>query len=218
MSSLLELKSLGQSIWLDFITRDFIAEGKLERLINEDGLSGVTSNPTIFQKAISGGKEYDEAIRRHLEEGKDAGPVFEAIAIEDIQQACDAFLPVYKETQGDDGFVSIEVTPGVARDTRATVEEVRRLHRGVNRPNVMVKIPATKEGLPAIQQGLSEGININITLIFSLQRYREVIQAWLAGLEQLGRNGGDIRSVSSVASFFVSRVDAVVDSQLEEKI
>ena len=150
MNPLLELQSHGQSIWLDFITRDFIAQGKLKRLIEEDGLRGVTSNPTIFQKAISGGKEYDGTIRRQLGEGKEADAIFETIAIEDIQQACDAFLPVYEKTKGGDGFVSIEVSPGVARDTKATVEEVRRLHRGVNRPNVMVKIPGTKEGLPAI--------------------------------------------------------------------
>lgn len=218
MNPLLELQSHGQSIWLDFITRDFIAQGKLKRLIEEDGLRGVTSNPTIFQKAISGGKEYDGTIRRQLGEGKEADAIFETIAIEDIQQACDAFLPVYERTKGGDGFVSIEVSPGVARDTRATIEEVRRLHRGVNRPNVMVKIPGTKEGLPAIEQGLSEGININITLIFSLQRYREVIDAWLAGLGRLAAKGGDISSISSVASFFVSRVDASVDSQLEQKI
>jgi transaldolase len=218
MNPLIELQKFGQSVWLDFITRRFIAEGKLQRLIAEDGLRGVTSNPTIFQKAIIGGTEYDAAIRRLLDEKKTPAAVFEAIAIEDVQQACDVLLPVYKTTNGSDGFVSIEVSPGVARDTEATLDEVRRLHRGVNRPNVMVKIPGTKEGIPAIEQGLSEGININITLIFSLKRYQEVIDAWLAGIGRLAAKGGDIGSISSVASFFVSRVDAMVDSQLEKKI
>jgi transaldolase len=153
-----------------------------------------------------------------LSEEKAPAAVFEAIAIADVQQACDALLPVYKATNGSDGFVSIEVSPGVARDTEATLNEVRRLHRGVARPNVMVKIPGTKQGLPAIERALSEGININITLIFSLSRYQEVIDAWLAGLDRLASTGGDVGSISSVASFFVSRVDVLVDSQLETKI
>lgn len=218
MSSLHELQKYGQSIWLDFITRQFMAEGKLKKLIDEDGLSGVTSNPTIFQKAVTGGPAYDDTIRRGLAEDKPAGEIFEALAIEDIQNACDAFRPVYERTQGEDGYVSIEVNPHLARDTEGTQEEARRLWRSVNRPNVMVKIPGTKEGLPAIEQSLGEGININITLIFSLKRYEEVIEAWLKGLNRLASAGKPVSSVSSVASFFVSRVDSLVDKSLEEKI
>jgi transaldolase len=216
MNPLLELKKAGQSVWLDFITRKFIAEGKLDKLVREDGLTGVTSNPTIFQKAVVGSPDYDAQIRAGIDQGQDAAAIFEALAVQDIQKACDVFQTVYKETQGADGYVSIEVEPHMARDTQGTTTDARRLWKSVNRPNVMVKIPATKEGLPAIEQCLSEGININITLIFSNQRYQEVIEAWLTGLERLSAAGKPLHSVASVASFFVSRVDSLVDSQLEK--
>ncbi len=189
MNRLQELHQTGQSIWLDFITRQFIADGKLAKLIAEDGLSGVTSNPTIFQKAIEGGKEYDDAIAKLIGEGKNSAQIFDALSIEDIQRACDAFRSVYDRTQGADGFVSLEVNPHFARDTQGTLAEARRLFAAVKRPNVMIKIPGTQEGLSAIEQSLGHGININVTLIFSLQRYQEVLDAWLLGLEQLSASG-----------------------------
>jgi transaldolase len=217
MNALIEIHKAGQSIWLDFITRKFISEGKLTKLIAEDGLSGVTSNPTIFQRAISGGKEYDELISKMIQGGKTSPQIFDALAIEDIQSACDAFLTVYDRTKGADGYVSLEVNPHLARDTNGTINEARRLFGLVKRPNVMIKIPATKECLPAIEQAISEGININITLIFSLERYQEVMDAWLAGLERLGKSGKPLSSIGSVASFFVSRVDTLVDGLLEKQ-
>lgn len=217
MNPLRELKDQGQSVWLDFITRTFISDGRLERLITEDGLTGVTSNPTIFQKAIAGGPEYDGDIARLQRQGKPAPALFESLAVEDIQRACDLFRPVYEKTQGGDGFVSIEVNPHLARDTRNTLEEARHLFRKVDRPNAMIKIPATREGLPAIEQALGEGINVNATLIFSLQRYQGVIEAWLGGLERLVQRGSSLNATASVASFFVSRVDTLIDGLLEKK-
>jgi transaldolase len=218
MNPLQELEKAGQSLWLDFITRQFMAEGKLATLIAESGLKGVTSNPTIFQKAFAGGKEYDEAISRLIREGKNSAQIFDALSIEDIQTACDQFRSVFDRTKGADGFVSLEVSPLLARNTQGTLEEARRLFRAVNRPNVMIKIPGTKEGLPAIEQALGDGININVTLIFSLQRYQEVMDAWLSGLERLqAKSGKPLSSVASVASFFVSRVDTLVDGILEKQ-
>jgi transaldolase len=216
MNPLLAIHEAGQSIWLDFITRQFMADGKLAKLIAGDGLSGVTSNPTIFQKAISGGHEYDETISVLVRQGKSSADIFDALSIEDIQKACDAFREVYDRTRGADGFVSLEVNPHFARDTKRTTQEASRLFKAVSRPNVMIKIPATKEGLPSIAQALGEGININITLIFALKRYEEVMDAWLTGLEQLDKSGKPLKSVSSVASFFVSRVDSLVDGKLEK--
>jgi len=194
-----------------------MAEGKLAKLIAEDGLSGVTSNPTIFQKAFTGSKDYDAAIARLTRDGKTSAQIFDALSIEDIQTACDQFRSVFDRTQGADGFVSLEVNPHLARETKGTLEEARRLFRAVNRPNVMIKIPGTQEGLSAIEQALGDGININITLIFSLQRYQEVMDAWLAGLDRLSAKGGKLSSVSSVASFFVSRVDTLIDGLLEKQ-
>jgi len=217
MNPLLELHNAGQSIWLDFITRKFITDGKLAKLIQEDGLSGVTSNPTIFQKAITGGQEYDETITGLVRQGQSSAQIFDALAIEDIQRACDAFRPVYDRTRGADGFVSLEVNPHLARDAKGTLEEARRLFKAVSRPNVMIKIPATKEGLPTVEQALGDGINVNITLIFALGRYQEVMDAWLAGLERLAKSGKALNTVSSVASFFVSRVDSLVDGLLEKQ-
>jgi transaldolase len=212
-----ELHQCGQSVWLDFITRQFMADGKLAALITNDGISGVTSNPTIFQKAIEGGKEYDATISRLIREGKTSAQIFDAISIEDIQCACDQFRSVYDSTQGADGFVSLEVNPHLARDSQGTLSEARRLFRSVQRPNVLIKIPATQEGLPAIEQALGDGININITLIFALSRYEEVMDAWLRGLERLSKAGKLLSSVASVASFFVSRIDTLVDGLLEKQ-
>jgi transaldolase len=211
-----DLHKIGQSVWLDFITRQFMADGKLSALIANDGLSGVTSNPTIFQKAIAGGKEYDATIARLIRDGKKSADIFDALSIEDIQRACDLFRPVYDGTKGADGFVSLEVNPHLARDTQGTLSEARRLFRAVNRPNVMIKIPGTREGLPAVEQALGDGININVTLIFALERYQEVMDAWLRGLDRLAKSGKPLSSVSSVASFFVSRVDTLVDGRLEK--
>ena len=216
MNPLLELAQQGQSVWLDFITRRFIEEGKLARLIEADGLRGVTSNPTIFQKAISGGAEYDAAMERPLREGKDAHATYEALAVEDIQKACDALAPVYKTTQAADGFVSLEVNPHLARDPEGTAREALSLSRKVDRPNLMIKIPATREGLPAVERVLGEGVSVNVTLIFSLERYREVLSAWLAGLGRADKAGVDLSRVASVASFFVSRVDALVDGLVSD--
>jgi transaldolase len=217
MNPLIELNKAGQSVWLDFITRQFIADGKLAKLIAEDGLSGVTSNPTIFQKAITSGKEYDATIARLVREGKNSPQIFDVLSIEDIQHGCDQFRPVFDRTQGADGYVSLEVNPHLARDTKGTLAEAQRLFKAVARPNVMIKIPATKEGLPAIEAALGEGININITLIFALARYQEVMNAWLAGLERLSQSGKPVKSVASVASFFVSRVDSLVDGLLDKQ-
>src|SRR5574337_1227064 len=184
-----ELNALGQSVWYDYILRGEIVSGGLQRLIDEDGLSGITSNPSIFEKAIAGSKDYDAAIQKLVREGKSPQQIFERLAVEDIQMAADLFLPTYKATEGRDGFVSIEVSPTLAHDTAGTVAEARRLFREVNRLNVMVKVPATPEGLSAIEELLGEGININITLLFAIERYVEVANAYLAGLEKLARDG-----------------------------
>jgi transaldolase len=209
-----DLHALGQSVWLDFIRRDLF-DGALDRLIEQDGLAGMTSNPTIFDAAISDTDLYDDDIR---EAGRDLEPdeVFERLAVADVQRAADHFRPLYDESQGRDGFVSIEVRPSLAYDTQGTIEEVRRLWSSCDRPNVMVKIPGTREGLPAIRQCLAEGININITLLFSVDRYREVLDAWVRAFQERVEAGKSVGRLASVASFFVSRVDTMVDERLEE--
>ena len=214
-SPLLQLASLGQSIWYDFITRDLIVSGKLAQLIREDSLQGMTSNPTIFEKAVSGSDLYDDDIRRLSAAGRTPAEVFEAIAVDDVRSACDVFRPLYDATGGEHGLVSIEVSPGVANDTQASIIEARRLWHSVNRPNVMVKIPGTQEGLEAISSCLAEGLNINITLLFSLERHAQVIDAYFSGLEQRVKKGLSIDRIRSVASFFVSRVDGKVDPLLD---
>jgi transaldolase len=213
-----ELNEAGQSVWQDYIRRGEILSGDLKRLIDEDGVSGVTSNPTIFEKAITGSKDYDQSIRKFIEEGLEGAKLFERLAVEDIQTACDLFRPTYDRTEGRDGFVSIEVSPTLAYDTQGSIAEARRLWSSVNRPNVLVKIPGTKEGLAAIEQCLSEGININITLLFAVERYTEVASAYVAALEKRVREGKAIDRVASVASFFVSRIDTLVDQQLGAKL
>lgn len=218
MNNLQRLAQLGQSIWYDNISRFLIRSGELHRMVNE-GLLGVTSNPTIFDKAISGSTEYDEQIRSLLGATPPPGipELIRALMSTDIQMAADVFRPVYDRTGGRDGYVSIEVTPGKAHDTQATVEEVRLLWERIDRPNLMIKIPATREGLPAIEQALAEGININVTLIFSVARYREVAEAFLRGLERRDGSGRPLAGVASVASVFVSRVDTLVDGILPER-
>ncbi len=211
------LNALGQSIWYDYIRRDLFTSGRLEKMIREDGLTGMTSNPTIFQKAIADSELYDEDMRRLAGEGKDTYRVFEGLEVQDVQRAADLFRPVFDRTGGDDGFVSIEVGPHLALDMQGTVEEARRLWTSCDRPNVMVKIPGTKECVPAIRQCLEEGININITLLFSVERYREVMEAYLAGMEARAGAGQPLDRVRSVASFFVSRVDTLADKKLDAR-
>src|SRR6266571_1778119 len=212
-----ELKRQGQSMWLDNIRRQLISSGELARL-RDEGLTGVTSNPTIFEKAVSGSTDYDEAMVQLVREKAKPEDMLWGLMVEDVQAAADVFRPVYDKTKGKDGFVSIEVGPTIATNTRSTIKFAEYLHDRCRRPNVMVKIPATKEGLPAIHDQIAKGNNINITLIFSVDRYDEVVEAYLSGLEKLHRSGGDLGKVASVASFFVSRVDTKVDKLLTEKI
>jgi transaldolase len=213
-----ELEALGQSVWLDDIDRVQLRSGLFERLINEDGLSGATGNPTIFEHAIDHGTAYDEQMRQLIARGKDAQAIYETLAMTDVRQVADLLRPTYERTAGQDGFVSIEVSPYLAQDTQGTLAEVRRFWHTIERPNLMVKIPSTPAGIPAIRQAVAEGININITLIFSMENYRQVAEAYLGALEERLTAGKDISRIASVASFFVSRVDVLVDHLLEEKI
>ena len=215
-SRLHQLSELGQSVWIDYLSRDLLHSGELERMMREDAVVGVTSNPTIFQKAISQGDAYDKQLREVLEEEDDLKEVFVKLAVQDVTDACDLLRPVWDGGHGQDGYVSIEVDPNLAFDTEATIGEAQRLHELVERPNCFVKIPATRPGLPAIEEMIARGRNINVTLTFSLQRYAEVVEAYLRGLERLVESGGDPRRVASVASFFVSRVDTEADRRLEE--
>lgn len=214
-NSVQRLQELGQSVWFDNIRRGFIESGELQRLIDL-GVSGLTSNPSIFEKAITGSDDYDSALLEFALEGKSATEIFESLAIEDIQDAADLLHPIYEGTDGADGYASIEVSPHLAHDTEGTVGEARRLHQTLRRPNVMIKVPATPEGIPAIRRLIGDGINVNVTLIFSLDAYAQVREAYIRGLEDLTSAGGDPSRVSSVASFFVSRVDAAVDGRIEE--
>lgn len=209
------LAELGQAVWLDYIRRSLIASGELESYVHI-GLRGVTSNPSIFEKAITGSNDYDKQLTRLVNAGKSVEEIYEAIVVEDIQRAADVLRPVYDRTAGADGFVSLEVSPHLARDTKGTLEEARHLFKLVDRPNLLVKVPATKEGIPAIETLIGEGRNINITLMFSLEQYDAVAEAYLAGLEEQSKTGGDLSRVASVASFFVSRVDVKVDDMLDE--
>lgn len=213
---LIQLEKLGQSVWLDFINRNLITSGELRRLIEVDGLSGITSNPAIFEKAISESIDYQHDIKDMLAEGRDAKAIYEAISLKDLQLAADEFRPLYNETNGEDGYVSMEVDPHLAYNTNGTIEEARRLWNALNRPNVFIKIPATIEGLPAIQQLISEGININVTLLFGLPRYRQVAEAYISGIELMEAKGKDFKPVASVASFFISRIASLVDPIEEE--
>lgn len=215
---LLKLQSLGQSIWLDHLGRGLLASGELRRLLQEDGVRGVTSNPAIFEKAIAGTSDYDKAILTLSVQGKSAMDIYHALTLEDIQRTADLLRPVYNATNGRDGFVSLEVSPHLAHDTGGTVAEARRLWAALGRPNVLIKVPATSAGLPAIRQLLSEGINVNVTLLFGLARYREVTEVYVSALRLRAAQGLPLEVVSSVASFFLSRIDVLVDSLLEKVI
>ena len=215
-SRLHRLAELGQSVWIDFLSRDMLRTGELARLMKEDAVVGVTSNPTIFQKAISAGNAYDDQLRAVLEEEQDPKEIFIRLASKDIEDALDLLRPVWDEGDGRDGYVSFEVDPSLAYDTAGTIDEAQRLHDLINRPNLFVKIPATEPGLPAIEEMIARGRPINVTLIFSLDRYSEVAEAYIRGLERLVAGGGDPSHVSSVASFFVSRVDTEADRRLDE--
>jgi len=211
-----QLAEHGQSVWIDFLSREFVEKGDLKGLIDQ-GVRGVTSNPTIFQGAIADGDEYDDQLREVLQDETEPKEVFLQLATRDIQNACDLLKAVHEEGSGTrDGWVSLEVDPNLAHDTQGTVEEAKRLRDLVDRPNLFVKIPATKEGLPAIEESIASEIPINVTLIFSLERHREVAEAYIRGLERLIENGGDPKKVASVASFFVSRVDTEADKRLDE--
>ena len=211
-----QLRTLGQSIWLDYIRRDLIASGRLRRLIEEDGLRGMTSNPSIFEKAIAESHDYDEDIKAMALKGKNVQAIYENLSQRDVQSAADEFRPLYDMMDGEDGYVSLEVNPHLAHDTNGTIQEARRLWAALDRPNVLIKVPATASGLPAIQQLISEGINVNVTLLFGLPRYRQVAEAYIAGIESRAAQGKSIERVASVASFFVSRIDALVDPLLEK--
>jgi transaldolase len=213
---LAQLSKLGQSPWYDQMTRSLVSQGTLKKMIEEDGLRGLTSNPTIFEKAISGSKDYEDALRKLAGEGAGLAEIYDALVVEDIASAADVFLPVYESTKGEDGFVSIEVSPLLAKDTAATVQEATHLHARLARPNVLVKVPATPEGLPAIEELISEGVSVNVTLIFSVEVYAQVAEAYLKGLERRLAKGGALDRIASVASFFVSRIDTAVDKKLEE--
>lgn len=216
-NSLQQISAHGQNIWLDFFDRQIMDDGQLQKLITEDGLSGITSNPSIFEKAVHSSADYDEDIRKFSSERNSPENIFFSFAIEDIKRAADMLLPVYEAAGGTDGFVSIEVSPRLAHDTKGTIEQARDLWKAAGRKNVMVKIPATAEGLPAIQQCIEEGININITLLFGLERYSQVIEAYMKGLKKRLVNGEPVNAVASVASFFLSRIDVLLDPMLEEK-
>jgi transaldolase len=211
------LEQFGQSIWLDYIRRRMITSGELQRLIDEDGLKGLTSNPAIFEKAIARSKDYDDDIRAMAKDNKRVEEIYEKITVADVQMAADVFRPLYDRLDGRDGFVSLEVNPHLARDTAGTINEAHQLWKAVNRPNVFIKVPATQEGLAAITRLISEGINVNVTLLFSLPRYEQVAEAYLAGLEQRLANGGAVQKVASVASFFLSRIDVLLDPELDRQ-
>ena len=218
MNPLVQLRECGQSPWYDYIRRGLITSGDLQTLIDQDGLMGMTSNPAIFEKAIAGSSDYDDALKQAASELIGVKQIYEQVAIKDIQDAADVMLAVYERSDGRDGYVSLEVSPDLAYDTQGTIEEAVRLHKDVDRKNVMIKVPATSEGIPAIEELLSRGININVTLLFSVKMYEQVARCYVRGLTRLASNGGDVSKIASVASFFVSRIDGMIDKQLESKI
>ncbi len=217
MNKVKNIHDLGQSIWLDFFDRELMDSGKLQQMIDEDGLAGITSNPSIFEKAVSSSSDYDEDIRRLSKEDKSNEEIFFGFATKDISRATDILKPVYDEAKGSDGFVSLEVSPHLAHDTEGTIKQARELWKSVDRKNVMIKIPGTKEGLPAIRTCISEGININVTLLFGIPRYLEVTEAYISGLEDRVKNNQPIDHLASVASFFLSRIDVMLDPVLKDK-
>jgi transaldolase len=215
---LLALQDYGQSFWLDFIRRKALQSGEVGQLVERDGLRGMTANPTIFEQAISAGDDYDDTIERLIRENAEPTAIFDELAAEDIRSACDLFRPVYETTGGADGFVSLEVFPSLAHDTNGTIQEAHRLWQMVDRPNLMIKVPGTAAGVPAVEQLLADGLNINITLLFSLQSYERVAWAYIAALERRVREDKPIDRIASVASFFVSRVDTLVDEQIQRRL
>ncbi len=215
---LTKIADFGQSVWYDNISRSLVRDGELQRLINEDGVVGQTSNPNFFKEAIVGKDDYDDQMRELARQGKNGDEVYEVLTTTDVRGACDLFAPVYQRTNAHDGYVSIEVSPSLAHDTQRTIEEARRLWSVVDRPNVMIKIPAAPEGIAAIKQVLTEGINVNVTLVFSIASYREVMNTYIEALEARVQRGEPVDRIASVGSFFVSRVDVAVDKMLDEKI
>jgi len=212
---LLEIKDYGQSIWMDNLNRDLIQSGELKRMIDTDGLRGITSNPAIFEKAIVGNKIYDEDIEAGIRAGKPLMDIYESLVFKDIRDACDIFLPVYEESGGLDGYISIEVPPTISENTESTIAEARRYYKEIGRPNVMIKIPGTPEGLPAVEQVIADGINVNVTLLFSVQSYINTAWAYVRGLEARVAKGEDISKIASVASFFLSRIDSNIDDRID---
>ncbi len=217
-NSLKQLQQFGQSVWLDYIRRDLFGTGELQRLIDQDGLRGMTSNPSIFEKAFTGSVDYADMLGQLQDQNLSAVEIYERMAIRDIQDAADLLRPVYTATNKRDGYVSLEVSPKLARNTQGSIEEARRLWKTVGRPNIMIKIPGTPEGVPAVRQLTNEGININITLLFSQDAYVKVAEAYIDGLEAQQKAGQDFKSIASVASFFVSRIDTLADSMIEERL
>ncbi|HXZ40299.1 MAG TPA: transaldolase [Terriglobales bacterium] len=214
-----DLLKFGQSVWLDYIRRDLLETGELKRLIDEDGLRGMTSNPSIFEKAVGESNYYSDLLNElNRRTDLDANGRYEILAIRDIQDAADVLRAVYQSTKRRDGYVSLEVSPFLARDTEATLKEARRLWKAVGRENIMIKVPGTAEGIPAFQQLISEGININVTLLFAQEVYEEVAEAYIAGMAQLAASGSDVSKIASVASFFISRIDTLVDSIVEQRL
>jgi transaldolase len=217
-NALLGLQKYGQSVWLDYIRRNIILNGELQKLIDQDGLRGITSNPSIFEKAIAGSNDYTDLLTQLGKQGLPTGQIYERIVVRDIQDSADKLLPVYKSTNRRDGYVSLEVSPTLARDTQGTIEEARRLWQAVNRPNIMIKVPGTPDGVEPVRRLISEGLNINITLLFAQEAYIAVAEAYLDGLEAALKADKDISGIASVASFFVSRIDSLVDSTIEERL
>ncbi|MFB2983924.1 transaldolase [Microseira sp. BLCC-F43] len=215
---ILEIEQLGQSIWMDNLTRDLIQSGELQRLIETRGLRGITSNPAIFEKAIAGNKIYDADIEKGARLGLPTYKIYESLVFEDIRNACDMFRPIYEESNGLDGYISIEVPPTIAHDTQATIEEARRYYQEIGRENVMIKIPGTTAGLPAVEQVIADGINVNVTLLFSVESYVNCFWAYIKGLEKRAAEAKDISNIASVASFFLSRIDSNIDGRIDNKL
>ncbi len=211
-----EIEQLGQSIWMDNLTRNLLESGELQQMIETRGLLGITSNPAIFEKAIVGNEIYDADIEAGIKAGQSLIEIYESLVFSDIRKACDIFMPVYEKSNGIDGYISVEVPPTLARNTEDTIRESRRYYKEINHPNVMIKIPGTPEGLPAVKQMISEGINVNVTLLFSVQSYIDTAWAYIEGLETFAAAGGDVSKVASVASFFLSRIDSAIDAQLKQ--
>jgi transaldolase len=218
VNHLLEIKDFGQSIWMDNLSRDLIQSGALKDGIENQGIRGVTSNPAIFEKAIAGNAIYDADIEAGIKAKKSVLEIYESLTFDDVRNACDIFRPVYDQTQGLDGYISIEVPPTLADNTESTIAEARRYYQAIDRPNVMIKIPGTAMGLPAVEQVIADGINVNVTLLFSVQSYIDTVWAYVRGLEKRAAEGKDISNIASVASFFLSRIDSKIDDVIESRI